>query len=683
MKQANFKIIGLIFIFNIIFYSNFFGQVINSVKAPIGINFVNKYDPAINNSGDEMVFSSDKSGKFKIYYTKKKSDSFWSEPVEIEIINSFNGGLGNIRYPSFNYDASKLYFSADFNKDSSDVDIFYSERIGDNWTEPKSIGTPINSKAYEGQPSISIDDKSLYFVRNNSEIGIDGYECKSIFLSVRDKSGNWENPIKLPVPINVGCEQTPKISIDNKTLYFSSYREGGKGGFDIYKTKLIAKNVWLPAESIDTLNTEFNDFCPGTFFNSDKTLYSIEQSDKKTVNSNIYEMDMPRQFLPGTVLQLKGFVRDLTSKKPLSANIFVYDPYTSRQLYSLNNFDENGEFEIYLPRGNEYQIDFQKENYSHYFLNVDTKEIRKNEQQVTNVSLYRNISLLLNIIDKEIYKPIESIIEVSGVDSIPIKTQIDKEKIGLYRIILPIGEKYRISIKADYYDSEYFDFDLTKIVQFDEFERDIELNAKKVEFEINISDEETNLGLPVEVIITNLENNEVIKTVATPDSEGKYIIHLRDGDKYNVSVSPKGYSFYNTTVDLKKKKKQNQKLEVKLKQLKEDTKLTLNNITFEVNSDDLNSESFSELDRVVKLMNDNPDIKIEISAHTDNSGSDVYNLRLSKRRANTVVEYMLEKNINSSRLISKGHGETKPLYPNDTDENKALNRRVELKIIKS
>ncbi len=118
-----------------------------------------------------------------------------------------------------------------------------------------------------------------------------------------------------------------------------------------------------------------------------------------------------------------------------------------------------------------------------------------------------------------------------------------------------------------------------------------------------------------------------------------------------------------------------------LKQLKEDTKLTLNDITFETNSADLNESSYLELDRVVKLMIDNPDIKIEISAHTDDVGSSKYNLRLSDRRAKSVIIYMLDSDIDTNRLIAKGYGESTPIVPNDSDENKAKNRRVELKIL--
>ena len=108
----------------------------------------------------------------------------------------------------------------------------------------------------------------------------------------------------------------------------------------------------------------------------------------------------------------------------------------------------------------------------------------------------------------------------------------------------------------------------------------------------------------------------------------------------------------------------------------------LNNVFFDFDKWDLRPESYVELDRVVKLLSDNPAIEIEMSAHTDNRGSDEYNFKLSDNRARSVMEYIISKGIAASRIISQGYGETKPVVPNDTDENRQLNRRVEFKILK-
>lgn len=109
----------------------------------------------------------------------------------------------------------------------------------------------------------------------------------------------------------------------------------------------------------------------------------------------------------------------------------------------------------------------------------------------------------------------------------------------------------------------------------------------------------------------------------------------------------------------------------------------LNNVFFDFDKWNLRPESFVELDRVVKLLNENPAIVIEMSAHTDSRGSDDYNFKLSDNRARSVMEYILSKGIAPERISSKGYGESVPVVPNDTDENRQLNRRVEFKIVKN
>lgn len=109
----------------------------------------------------------------------------------------------------------------------------------------------------------------------------------------------------------------------------------------------------------------------------------------------------------------------------------------------------------------------------------------------------------------------------------------------------------------------------------------------------------------------------------------------------------------------------------------------LNNVYFDFDKWFLRPESFVELDRVIKMLEENPAIEIEMSAHTDSRGSDEYNIRLSHNRARSVVEYILSKGIPESRIVSKGYGETKPVVLNDTDENRQLNRRVEFTILKN
>jgi len=109
----------------------------------------------------------------------------------------------------------------------------------------------------------------------------------------------------------------------------------------------------------------------------------------------------------------------------------------------------------------------------------------------------------------------------------------------------------------------------------------------------------------------------------------------------------------------------------------------LNNVFFDFDKADLRPESFVELDRVVKLLNENPSIAIEMSAHTDSRGADDYNFRLSDNRARSVMEYILSKGISADRITSQGYGETMPVDTNETDEGRQNNRRVEFKILRN
>ena len=110
--------------------------------------------------------------------------------------------------------------------------------------------------------------------------------------------------------------------------------------------------------------------------------------------------------------------------------------------------------------------------------------------------------------------------------------------------------------------------------------------------------------------------------------------------------------------------------------------LTTNNILFDVAKSIIRSASFSELNKVAAMMKANPNMVIELSAHTDAVGGYSANLKLSTDRANSAKEYLLSKNITASRIVSKGYGETTPVSSNKTEEGRQLNRRVEFRILK-
>jgi len=112
-----------------------------------------------------------------------------------------------------------------------------------------------------------------------------------------------------------------------------------------------------------------------------------------------------------------------------------------------------------------------------------------------------------------------------------------------------------------------------------------------------------------------------------------------------------------------------------------DGRVQLYGIVFDLDKATLQQESTKQLQHVVILLKENPELKIEVQGHTDDQGSDDYNLKLSQRRAETVVTYLGLFGIDSGRLTPKGFGESKPLMPNTNDEGRAKNRRVELQLL--
>ena len=113
----------------------------------------------------------------------------------------------------------------------------------------------------------------------------------------------------------------------------------------------------------------------------------------------------------------------------------------------------------------------------------------------------------------------------------------------------------------------------------------------------------------------------------------------------------------------------------------ESTPIVLNNIFFKTNSSELDlSKSGIELEKLLLLLENNKEIHIQINGHTDNSGTAGYNMKLSIQRAKSVYDYLISQGIDSYRLKYQGYGETKPIFPNDTPENRSKNRRVEFVI---
>ncbi|MBI5404095.1 MAG: OmpA family protein [Ignavibacteriae bacterium] len=169
----------------------------------------------------------------------------------------------------------------------------------------------------------------------------------------------------------------------------------------------------------------------------------------------------------------------------------------------------------------------------------------------------------------------------------------------------------------------------------------------------------------------------------------KFRLVVPGGKKYKLKVTSPGYINYTGTVDyLSVNTYKEIKYDIALKEktiveaVEEPEVITLDNIYFDFGKSDIKKESYPELDKIVRLLFENSGIRIEIFAHTDNVGSDDYNLKLSQSRAESVLSYLVSNGIQESRLTAKGFGSSKPVADNNTEQGRQKNRRVEFKIIK-
>lgn len=198
----------------------------------------------------------------------------------------------------------------------------------------------------------------------------------------------------------------------------------------------------------------------------------------------------------------------------------------------------------------------------------------------------------------------------------------------------------------------------------------------------NVFDAVTKKKLSGKIELIDLSTNQVKQQVYSDPVTGEYMLVLTEGSEYALNVSKEGYLFYSSFFDYKNPAVFNPlALDIPLNPIKQGSSVILNNIFFEHNSYELEDKSTAELDKIVAFMNVNPSVSIELGGHTDDVGSDADNLDLSQKRAKAVYDYLVNAGIPAAKLKYKGYGETKPVMPNTSDENRARNRRIEFKVL--
>ncbi len=194
-------------------------------------------------------------------------------------------------------------------------------------------------------------------------------------------------------------------------------------------------------------------------------------------------------------------------------------------------------------------------------------------------------------------------------------------------------------------------------------------------------DQMTKKAVEAQIEITDNATGKVIETFTTNSATGKFIITLASGKNYGIAVKAEGYLFHSENFDIPVGSADNMvDKTIELKNIAIGSKIALRNIFFDTGKSTLRPESNAELDRLVQLMKDVSTLKIEISGHTDNTGSATLNESLSQARAQAVVDYLKSKGIAANRMTAMGYGARRPIASNDTSDGRQQNRRTEFEI---
>lgn len=195
-----------------------------------------------------------------------------------------------------------------------------------------------------------------------------------------------------------------------------------------------------------------------------------------------------------------------------------------------------------------------------------------------------------------------------------------------------------------------------------------------------VFDKKTGTVLASEIDLYDLKTQTKVGSFNSDSQNGSFLAVLNSGGEYAFFVSRAGYLFKSLSFSVDDTHSFVD-LEIPLEAIEKDRAEVLNNIFFKTGEYILDDKSKVELDKLADFLSKNKTIKIEISGHTDDVGSDSENMALSQRRAQSVQYYLQQSGIAADRILAKGYGETKPMAPNDSDENRQKNRRIEWRIL--
>lgn len=344
------------------------------VNVGAGVNSKDdEYLPSLTADGQTLVFTrrfprrastTASTTKEEDLYISTLSDGKWSVATRMpEPVNSSD----NEGAQCISQDGRIMFYTACNRQDGGGrCDIYMCVLKNGTWSKPRNLGPEVNSGAWEGQPTFSIDGKTLYFVSNRKG----GYGGMDIWKTTFEH-GHWSAPVNLGPDINTKWdEMSPFIHFDDKTLYFASNRPEGMGGADLFVCRRNDDGQWGKPENLGyPINTREDD--NNLIVSADgKTAYFASQR-KGYGLMDIYTFEMPQATRPTVAVCFKGAVTDAADGKPVASDIRVVDLSNGAVVANTSSDSRQGEYIVSLPAGKDYAFLVSAEGYLFHSQNVE------------------------------------------------------------------------------------------------------------------------------------------------------------------------------------------------------------------------------------------------------------------------------------------------------------------------
>ncbi len=318
----------------------------------LGDHINSKYDdylPTITNDGTQLIYTRTAKNKNQNIYHSELKKGLWSKGKAFgrELNSSKNEGMAK-----FEAHGKAFYFAGCMREDTEGgCDIYEAQLLEGDVSEVTKVEGHLNSTYWDSQPSITCDGMTMYFSSNRQG----GFGGADIWVSYLRDQNQWSVPENLGPAINtMGDEEAPYISNDGLTLYFSSNGHPGQGDGDLFLSRSIDRG-WSKAENLGyPINSPAKEL--GIYVQADsETAYFSSARKGSSGGLDIFEVQLPQALQPAPIVQLEGLVVDKLTGAPIETKIKITRKEENWKVYS----DLDGWFFLCLPgnQGYSFQID--------------------------------------------------------------------------------------------------------------------------------------------------------------------------------------------------------------------------------------------------------------------------------------------------------------------------------------